>query len=39
MTYPKVSHTDATSVPSSPRFPEIEEDTAPLHYLCNEYPS
>ena len=25
MTYPKVSHTDATSVPSSPRFPEIEE--------------
>ncbi|QBR93701.1 isoleucine--tRNA ligase [Nocardioides euryhalodurans] len=23
--YPKVSHTDATSVPSSPRFPEIEE--------------
>jgi isoleucyl-tRNA synthetase len=25
MTYPKVSHTDATSVPSSPRFPAIEE--------------
>ncbi|WP_341231479.1 isoleucine--tRNA ligase, partial [Nocardioides salarius] len=25
MTYPKVSHTDAASVPSSPRFPEIEE--------------
>jgi isoleucyl-tRNA synthetase len=23
--YPKVSHTDATSVPSSPRFPAIEE--------------
>ena len=21
------------------RFSEIEEDTAPLHYLCNEYPS
>jgi D-lyxose ketol-isomerase len=20
------------------RFPEIEEDEAPLHYLCNEYP-
>ena len=25
MTYPKVSHTDTASVPSSPRFPEIEE--------------
>ena len=25
MAYPLVSHTDATSVPSSPRFPEIEE--------------
>ncbi|MCF6376733.1 isoleucine--tRNA ligase [Nocardioides KLBMP 9356] len=25
MTYPKVSHTDATSVASSPRFPAIEE--------------
>ncbi|MBC2932986.1 isoleucine--tRNA ligase [Nocardioides sp. zg-1228] len=25
MTYPKVSHTDATTVPSSPRFPDIEE--------------
>ncbi|TCJ24096.1 isoleucine--tRNA ligase [Nocardioides jejuensis] len=25
MTYPKVSHTDATSVPASPRFPSIEE--------------
>lgn len=25
MTYPKVSHTDATSVASSPRFPTIEE--------------
>ncbi|WP_210648934.1 isoleucine--tRNA ligase [Nocardioides sp. SYSU D00065] len=25
MAYPKVSHTDATSVASSPRFPEIEE--------------
>ncbi len=25
MAYPKVSHTDADSVPSSPRFPEIEE--------------
>ena len=25
MTYPKVSHTDATTVASSPRFPEIEE--------------
>lgn len=25
MTYPKVSHTDATTVPSSPRFPAIEE--------------
>ena len=25
MTYPRVSHTDATSVASSPRFPEIEE--------------
>ena len=25
MTYPKVSHTDATSVPASPRFPDIEE--------------
>ena len=21
-----------------PRFPEIEEDEPPLHYLCNEYP-
>ncbi|GAA1446254.1 isoleucine--tRNA ligase [Mycobacterium cookii] len=25
MAYPKVSHTDATTVASSPRFPEIEE--------------
>ena len=25
MTYPKVSHTDATAVATSPRFPEIEE--------------
>ena len=25
MTYPKVSHTDADRVPSSPRFPDIEE--------------
>ncbi|HYJ28040.1 MAG TPA: isoleucine--tRNA ligase [Nocardioides sp.] len=25
MTYPKVSHTDATTVPSGPRFPAIEE--------------
>lgn len=25
MTYPKVSHTDATTVASNPRFPEIEE--------------
>lgn len=25
MTYPKVSHTGATTVPGSPRFPEIEE--------------
>lgn len=25
MTYPKVSHTDATQVPASPRFPSIEE--------------
>ncbi len=25
MTYPKVSHTDATVVPSSPKFPKIEE--------------
>ena len=21
------------------RFPQIEEDEAPLHYLCNEYPT
>jgi isoleucyl-tRNA synthetase len=25
MAYPKVSHTDSSSVPSNPRFPEIEE--------------
>ena len=25
MAYPKVSHTDAAGVPSSPRFPAIEE--------------
>jgi isoleucyl-tRNA synthetase len=25
MTYPKVSHTDASAVPASPRFPDIEE--------------
>jgi isoleucyl-tRNA synthetase len=25
MTYPKVSHTDASTVPSSPKFPAIEE--------------
>ncbi|PVG81592.1 isoleucine--tRNA ligase [Nocardioides gansuensis] len=34
MTYPKVSHTDATSVPSSPRFPAIEE--AVLDYWAKD---
>ena len=29
MTYPKVSHTDATTVASSPRFPAIEEAVPP----------
>src|SRR5688500_7639717 len=34
MTYPKVSHTDATSVASSPRFPAIEE--AVLAYWADD---
>lgn len=34
MAYPKVSHTDAASVPSSPRFPAIEE--AVLAYWEND---
>ncbi|NYE35308.1 isoleucyl-tRNA synthetase [Nocardioides cavernae] len=34
MAYPKVSHTDATTVASSPRFPEIEE--AVLAYWASD---
>ncbi len=34
MAYPKVSHTGATGVPSSPRFPQIEE--AVLEYWADD---